>query len=93
VTGGKVVRISGNQLFVGDALVASWKDNASKDCTIALSFNGNTITSGTTLNKKGVLSISVTDESGNTQKSSLTINAVNNAPEICVHKEEVDIDE
>lgn len=80
-------------MSVGDAVVASWKDNASKDCTVALSFNGSAITSGTVLNKKGILSIAVTDEAGNTQTSSLTINAVNNAPEICVHKEQVDIDD
>ena len=52
VTGGKEVRISEAQLFVGDALAASWKDDVSKKCTVQLYLNGKNISSGTALSEE-----------------------------------------
>ena len=38
VIAGPAVTISGNELKIGDKSVASWKDDVSSSCTIALSF-------------------------------------------------------
>lgn len=85
------MRINDNQLFIGDDLVASWKDDNSKTCKVSLSLNGNSIATGATLKEKGTLTVSVTDESGNSATTSLKLNVVNRAPEVTVHKEKVDI--
>ena len=38
VIAGPAVTISGNELKIGDQSVASWKDDVSSTCTVALSF-------------------------------------------------------
>lgn len=91
ITWWKVIRISGNQLLIWDDVVASWTDNASKNCSVKLSFDWNNIISWDTLSKKGTLSITVTDEAGNSKNTSIKLNTINNAPEVSVHKEMVDI--
>lgn len=38
VIAGPAVTISGNELKIGDQSVASWKDDVSSSCTVALTF-------------------------------------------------------
>ena len=85
------MRINDNQLFIGEDLVASWKDDYSKTCKVSLSLNGNSIVTCATLKERGTLTVSVTDDSGNSAKTSLKLTLVNHAPEVTVHKEKVDI--
>ena len=63
----KQVRISWNQLYIWDALVASRTDNVTKNCTVELSLNWKTISSWTIVNEWWILTIKVTDEAGNTK--------------------------
>lgn len=73
VTGGKEVRISEAQLFVGDALAASWKDDVSKKCTVQLYLNGKNISSGTALSEEWALGVKVSDEAGNSQNAEIKL--------------------
>ena len=63
----KQVRISWNQLYIWDVLVASWTDNITKNCKVELSINWKTISSWTIVNEWWILTVKVTDEAGNTK--------------------------
>ena len=66
VTGGKLMRIDANQLFIGDEEVASWTANIVPIKSVALKFNDADITSGTTLYEAGTLTLSIINEKGHT---------------------------
>ena len=91
ITWWKQLRISGNQLFIGDVLVASRKDNESANCTVSISLNWKNISSWTTINEKGNLLIKVTDAAGNSKNASVKLSSRNKAPEINVNKQEIDV--
>ncbi len=67
ITWWKQVRISWNQLYIWDVLVASWTDNVTKNCTVELSLNWKTISSWTIINEWWYLTVKVRDEAGNTK--------------------------
>ena len=67
ITWWKQVRISWNQLYIWDILVASWTDNVTKNCTVELSLNWKTISSWTIINEWWYLTVKVRDEAGNTK--------------------------
>ena len=67
ISWGKQVRISWNQLYIWDTLVASWTDNITKNCKVELSINWKTISSWTIVNEWWILTVKVTDEAGNTK--------------------------
>ena len=46
ISGAEVILVSGNELRIGDNLVASWTDNVSKECSVKLEIDGQAITSG-----------------------------------------------
>ena len=46
ITGVEVIRVSGNELHIGDKLVAEWTDNVTKNCQIQMKFDGVVISSG-----------------------------------------------
>ena len=46
ITGVEEILISGNQLHVGDKLVASWTDNVTKSCQVKMTFDGSPVSSG-----------------------------------------------
>ena len=76
-----VVSISGDELKIGDDLVASWKDDVSKSCKVELSFvstegTTKTINSGDKLSEPGKLQLKVTDEAGNTSTTEITLTSV-----------------
>ena len=76
ITWWKQVRISWNQLYIWDVLVASWTDNVTKNCTVELWLNWKTISSWTTISEEWYLTVKVRDEAGNTKTIDikLTIN-------------------
>ena len=70
--------ISGNEMKIGSDLVASWKDDKSTSCTVAITFtekDGTTkaVNSGDKLTEEGKLSLKVTDEAGNSSEAEITL--------------------
>lgn len=52
ITGVEQIIISGNELRVGNLLVASWTDNMTKSCQVQMTFDGSAISSGEVANKE-----------------------------------------
>ena len=87
IYGGKVVTIEAGKLSIGETEVATWSDDksAADKCTVALSFTeagtkadadtkaATTIKSGDTLDKAGTLTLTVTDEAGNSASKDITL--------------------
>ena len=46
ITGMEAVSVSGNELHIGNILVASWTDNETRNCKVQLVFDGQTVNSG-----------------------------------------------
>lgn len=46
IIGIEEILIKGNELYVGDKLVASWTDDVTKNCKVELSFSGTVVNSG-----------------------------------------------
>ena len=65
VTGGKLMRIDASQLFIGEALVATWSDDKTAVCTAIVTVGGTAVQSGATINNAGTLMLTVTDAAGN----------------------------
>ena len=91
ITWWKQVRISWNQLYIWDMLVASRTDNVTKNCKVELSLNWKTITSWTTITEEWYLTVKVTDDAGNTRTVDIKLNVTQNAPSITVNKYEVNV--
>ena len=76
-----MVSIEGNVLRIGGEDAASWSDDHDANCDVVLSFAeagtkaGTAISNGSTLDKAGTLTISVTDEAGNKAEKSITLTA------------------
>jgi len=87
----KQVRISWNQLYIWDVLVASWADNITKNCKVELSINWKTISSWTTVSEEWYLTVKVTDEAGNAKTIDIKLNVTQNAPSITVNKYNVNV--
>ena len=87
IYGGKVVTIETGELSIGETKVANWTDDksAADKCTAVLSFAeastkadaetkaGTTIKSGDTIDKAGTLTLTVTDEAGNSASKDITL--------------------
>ena len=74
----KEIRMSGNQLYIWNDVIASWSDNKTKNCSVLLSINWKTITSWTTINEEWILTIKVSDEAWNIKSADIKLNkAVN----------------
>ena len=74
ITWWKEIKISGNQLYIWDILVASRSDNKSKNCKVELSLNWKSITSWTTISEEWTLTIKISDEAGNTKNANIKLN-------------------
>ena len=83
VIGGLEANLRDNALYLGDQVVATWKDNVSKECEAALSLDGKYISSGTVLSEAGKLTITVKDEAGNTANADITLTRIDSvAPQV-----------
>lgn len=100
VYGGKTVAVADGKLSIGETEVAIWTDDKSEvsKCMADLAFTASatgskseTITSGATLDKTGLLALTVTDEAGNSSSKDITLTEDNNAPELTVLKDNVDV--
>ena len=67
ITWWKEIKISGNQLYIGDNLVASRSDNKTQNCNVILSLNWKSITSWSTISEEWTLNIKVSDAAGNSK--------------------------
>ena len=76
ISGWKKVEISWNKLIIWWNIVASWSDNQTKDCKVRITIDWSTISSGTTLNKAWTLTITVSDDAGNTKTATIKLNVV-----------------
>ena len=91
ITWWKEIKISGNQLYIWDILVASRSDNKTKDCKVELSLNWKTISSWTTISEEWTLSIKVSDEANNSKNVDIKLNVTKNAPSITINNYEINI--
>ena len=78
---GPAVAISDNVLLIDEVSVASWKDDVSPSCTVALTLiptagEEKTINSGDTLSEEGTLIITVVDEFQNKTTAEIVLSAV-----------------
>lgn len=81
VYGGKTVAVADGKLSIGETEVAIWTDDKSEvsKCKADLAFTAfaatksETISSGATLDKTGILNLTVTDEAGNSAYKDITI--------------------
>lgn len=87
----KQIRVSWNQLYIWDILVASWTDNVTKNCKVELSLNWKTISSWTTVSEEWYLTVKVSDDAGNTKTIDIKLNVIQNAPSIAVNKYDVNV--
>ena len=65
-----------DELYLGGQVVATWKDDVSKACESTLSLDGKAIASGTLLSEAGKLTVTVTDEAGNTASADITLTRI-----------------
>ena len=87
----KQIRVSWNQLYIWDILVASWTDNVTKNCKVELSLNWKIISSWTTVSEEWYLTVKVSDDAGNTKTIDIKLNVTQNAPSITVNKYDVNV--
>lgn len=73
VIGGVETKLETSQLVLGAQVVASWKDDVTKKCKATVSVDGREIPSGTSLSEAGKLTLSVSDDAGNTATSEIVL--------------------
>lgn len=98
VIAGAEVTVFGNNLIVGGQKAASWRDAVTANCAVTLTFtpeegSARAVQSGETITDAGILTITVTDEAGNTQSTSVKVNIINNAPVIDLKTTKIDVSE
>ena len=82
---------------IGNDLVASWKDDKSTSCTVAITFTptgGTTkkVNSGDKLSEEGKLQVKVSDEAGNSSEAEITLTKTDSqAPEISIKIQEKNV--
>ena len=97
VISGPSLTVSGNELTIGNDLVASWKDDKSTTCTVTTNLtltDGTikTVNSGDKLEEAGTLQLKVLDEAGNSSSAEIKLTLSDTkAPEIEVKISEKNI--
>ena len=91
VTWGHELRISGNQLYIGTHLVASWSDKETTTCEVKLTLDGKEVKAGTSLTDEGTLILTVTDGSGESKSITVKLKITNGAPEIKLELSELNV--
>ena len=81
IISGPSITISGNELKIGNDVVASWKDDKSTSCTVSITFvatdgTSKTVNSGDKLSEEGKLKVKVSDEAGNSSEAEISLTAV-----------------
>ncbi len=97
VISGPSLTVSGNEMKIGNDLVASWKDDKSASCTVSITFvatdgTSKTVNSGDKLSEEGKLRVKVSDEAGNSSEAEITLTKTDSqAPEIEVKIKEKNV--
>ena len=97
VISGPSLTVSGNEMKIGNDLVASWKDDKSASCTVSITLTptggtAKTINSGDKLSEPGKLQVKVTDEAGNSSTGEITLTKTDSqAPEISIKIQEKNV--
>lgn len=91
IIGIEEILIKGNELYVGDKLVASWTDDVTKNCKVELSFSGTVVNSGDIAKKSWTLTLKVTDEAGNSNTATVKLVLDEVFPDLTVMKQEVNV--
>ncbi len=91
ITGIEQITISSNQLHIGSLVVASWTDNATQNCTVSMTIDGNEVSSGSVPVASGTLTLTVTDAAGNASTATITLVLQEVHPDITVYKTEVNV--
>ena len=96
IISGPSLTVSGNEIKIGNDLVASWKDDKSTSCTVVLTFMANdtskAVNSGDKLSEEGKLRVKVSDEAGNSSEAEITLTKTDSqAPEIEVKIKEKNV--
>ena len=97
IISGPSLTVSGNELKIGDDLVASWKDDKSTACTVSITFvatdgTSKAVNSGDKLSEEGKLKVKVSDEAGNSSEAEITLTKTDSqAPEIEVKIKEKNV--
>lgn len=96
IISGPSLTVSGNEIKIGNDLVASWKDDKSTSCTVVLTFMANdtskAVNSGDKLSEEGKLRVKVSDEAGNSSEAEITLTKTDSqTPEIEVKIKEKNV--
>ena len=97
IISGPSLTVSGNELKIGNDLVASWKDDKSTTCTVAITFTPTegttkTVYSGDKLDDEGKLQVKVSDEAGNSSTAEIILTKTDSqAPEISIKIQEKNV--
>lgn len=97
IISGPSLTVSGNEMKIGNDLVASWKDDKSASCTVSITFvatdgTSKTVNSGDKLSEEGKLKVKVSDEAGNSSEAEITLTKTDSqAPEIEVKIKEKNV--
>ena len=73
VFGGAKVETKASQLLIDGDLVASWTDENTQQCKVAMKCNGRNVNNGDTLEEEGTLSLTVTNNDGNSTSKDITL--------------------
>ena len=81
VIAGVKASVQGSQLLFDEKVAASWKDDFSAECSVALLFKNTAgteaeVKDGATLSEAGILTLTVTDEAGNAASKDINLTAV-----------------
>lgn len=91
ITGVEEIIIKGNELQIGNLLVASWSDNVTKSCSVSMKINGNEVASGSVPVVSGTLTLTVTDNAGNSSSATIKLKMQESHPDITIYKPEVNV--
>lgn len=91
ITGIEKITIAGNNLHIGNLLVASWTDNVTRNCQVSMKIDGNEVNSGSVPTVSGTLTLTVTDDAGNSTIASINLVLDEVHPDITVFYPEVNV--
>ena len=91
ITGVEEITIRTNALYIGELLVATWSDNVTTNCRVSMTINGNNITSGSVPIVSGTLTLTVTDDAGNSSTATIKLTMKETHPDITIYYTEVNV--
>ena len=87
----KVVYFDSSKLVIWWETIATWSDDKTQNCKVSLTLDGKEVKSWDTLKTAGTLILTVTDAEWKSSSVNITLNVVNNAPEITLKQSQINI--